>query len=208
MKYLYFIVLLFLGASCDLINQAHKFSAKQYFRYQVESAHVVYAISGMKKGTEELFFDQYGLRQLRVSSNRIMLGAEMREMKTVTITIADSVFMLNLNDNTGRALKDRLLFDVADSLGTKDLGAADIFLQSRESGLMLVGSERWLSKECQVYQLSDSSLKLWIWNNIPLRIESEILGVKNVVEATRIQTELAIPKSKFEIPLGIKILNE
>jgi len=208
MKYLYFLFIIILLSSCELVTQVPKFSVKQYYRYQVESAHVIYAISGMKKGTEELFFDQFGLRQARISSNRIMLGTEMRDMKTITIIKTDSVYMLNLNDNTGSAIRDRMLFDIADSLGIKDLGEAELLMQAKESEMQYVGNKKWLQKECKVYQLPDSSLKLWLWKNIPLRIESEMLGVKNVVEATRIQTELAIPKSKFEIPQGINMKKE
>lgn len=208
MRYFVLFLVFSIFAACGTLHPGSNLTTKHYFRYGIESGHVVYAISGIKKGTEELFFEQYGLLQAKYTSNRVKLGAEEREMRTATITKIDSVFLLNLNDFTGRVFYDRILFDLADSLKIRDLGAAEIYMQSSESGMKYVGNKKWLQKDCRVYQLPDSSFRIWMWQNIPLRVESEILGVKNVVEAVRIQTELAIPKSKFEIPKGMKIERE
>ncbi len=204
MKVLKFLLLSLFFISCNSFQNVQKLPSKYHYRYEIESGHVVYSISGIKKGSEELFFDQYGARQSKLTKNKISIGTNAREISTLTIYQKDSVFMINLNDSIGRALKDEYLFIVADSLNTLDLTKAQLFLMQNEQGLQKIAKEKILNKECDVYQLPDSSLQMWLWNNIPLKIESSIMGIKNTVVAIRIQAGLSIPKNKFIIPDGIE----
>jgi hypothetical protein len=55
-------------------------------------------------------------------------------------------------------------------------------------------------------EMSGMKMKAWVWDNIPLRMEMEMGGPKPmVIEATKIETDVAVPDDKFAIPADVKI---
>lgn len=87
-----------------------------------------------------------------------------------------------------------------------------------------IGSEKFLGKECDVYEngkeltkedykmsvetgQSSYYMKTWIWRDakIPLKIVTETIDSKRELVATKIELNADIPDSRFEIPEDVKV---
>jgi hypothetical protein len=87
---------------------------------------------------------------------------------------------------------DNLTKEVMDQYKLKDLGKKDI-----------------LGKQAKGFEMDIMGMKteIWIWNNIPLYTkvflskDSEPMEIK----ANKIETDIAIPADKFQIPADVKL---
>jgi len=189
-----FIVLLFF-MSCS-VNKIQKLPTKFYYRYTVNSGHVVYVYSGLKEGSDELFFDHYGHRQVKYTNLIFKMGREEKSMQTSLLYKNDSVYFFNHVSHKLDKYTEDYLFDEAKKIKTLDLGSAQLKLLE-EQGYQYRGEKEYLHKKCKVYTTPDSAKIIYFWNHIPLYSESKVLNIKNIQRAIRIQTELDIPEEKF-----------
>ncbi len=201
MRKLFFVFFLLLG-SCASLNK-NTLPTKYYYRYEVISAHVVYTLEGIKHGTEELFFDRYGNRQVKFSHLQFNIGASEKNLSTITLYEKDSVFLYNRTDKRLRSYTDSYLFEEAQKAGTLNLGRVQLKLLEQQ-GYRPAGTKEYLHKNCNVYATPDNKQVLYVWKNIPLYSESNLLNIKNIQRAIRIQTELDIPEEKFILPVAKK----
>ncbi len=200
MKFFKWIIILLVLGACSLLKNSTSLPSKHYYRYGVKSGHLVYTLKGIKQGTEELFFDQYGYRQVKYTKIYFKIGTSIKELSSITLYRNDSVYMLNLKDSSIQKYSEDYLYKKAKNLNSLNLGDAQIALLIKEQGMQKKGSIRFLNKDCRVYANADSSNVIWFWKNIPLYSKSKLLNVSNEQKAIRIQIELDIPESKFKLP--------
>jgi len=189
-----FIVFLFF-MSCS-IHKTQKLPTKFYYRYTVNSGHVVYVYNGLKEGRDELFFDNFGHRQVKYTNLIFKMGTKEKNIHTSSLYKNDSVYFFNYGSQKLDKYTEDYLFDEAQKLKTLDLGMAQIKLLE-EQGYLYRGDKEYLHKKCKVYTTPDSSRIIYFWKHIPLYSESKVLNIKNIQKAIRIQTELDIPEEKF-----------
>jgi hypothetical protein len=74
-------------------------------------------------------------------------------------------------------------------------------------GANKIGSENFLSKDCEVYEMKSTGTKLWVWEWLTLKSETQSRGIEINLTATRINEGASVPSDKFKIPEKV-VLNE
>lgn len=84
----------------------------------------------------------------------------------------------------------------------------------KELNLKKFPDETVLGKKCTVFEMTNTvkgmevTAKVWVWEGIPLKSVSTVSGIEVKLEATDVKVNIIIPKSKFEVPAGIKMTEE
>lgn len=113
-------------------------------------------------------------------------------------------YIINLADKTGMKMSDEDEEDSDDPANDIKPEDEETFRQSIEKeGGKIIGNETFLGKNCIVVKMNSEgeTMKMWYYKGIPLKMESPMY----TMEATEFNESISIPKSKFEVPEGIKI---
>ena len=170
--------------------------AQDFQPYPVKSGLLEYKFEGRTQGTEIFYFDDYG-KLLSIKKTTVLLSDENTIEETVlSIYRNDTLFEVNMRNNTvfiydtdNQTIKSKLIsIGMLQTLGYDELGNENI------AGI-----------NCVKY--SGKNGNLWVWNNIVLKSEMEIMDISISSEAVMFLTDIVIPPSKFEIPKNYKIIN-
>ena len=74
-------------------------------------------------------------------------------------------------------------------------------------GANKIGSEDFLGKSCDVYEMKSTGTKLWVWEWLTLKSITQSRGIEINLTATRINEGGSVPSEKFKIPEKV-VLNE
>jgi hypothetical protein len=74
-------------------------------------------------------------------------------------------------------------------------------------GANKIGTEEFLGKDCDVYEMKNTGTKLWIWEWLTLKSETKSGSININLTATRINEGSSVPSEKFKIPEKV-VLNE
>jgi len=155
--------------------------------YPTKSGMIKYTFEGRTNGTETIYFDDYGklLSVLKTTSTE----------SDLSIFRNDTLFKINIPNNTvtiyadNQTVKSKLISpEMIEMLGYEKLS-----------------NENIVGVSCITY--SGKNGKLWVWNNIVLKSEMEIMDISISSEAVIFKTDIVIPPSKFETPKNYKIIN-
>lgn len=89
-------------------------------------------------------------------------------------------------------------------------GAPDITklsdAEKKAINLQEIGEKELLGKACKGYSFTKDGIaaKVWMWENIPLLLESSANGMTMTMTATKLETDISIPAEKFELPADVK----
>ena len=123
------------------------------------------------------------------------------------LSVIDGEFQYNINmdQNSGTRTRNQILRTMEQLSGQKSFNEfGEQMLLSM--GANKIGSEDFLGKTCDVYEMRSTGTKLWVWEWITLKSETNSRGLEINITATRIN-EGSVPKEKFKIPEKV-ILNE
>ncbi len=173
-------------------------------RYGVKSAIVEYVITGSQSGTKTLYFDKWGMRQAEYTNAVLQVGDFTKNIQLVNIITSDSNFIIDLSRGSGTKTKSPIKKLASELKYQKSFGdfGEQILLKS---GAMKVAQEKFLDKDCDVYEIPAKGTRMWIWKWIPLKTVSKLGGVEITSEAKKIETNLSIPEEKFLVPPDIKL---
>ena len=165
--------------------------------YSTKSGVIKYDLNGRKQGSEVIYFDNYGKLFSDLRSTTAIIAGDTIEESYLNIYKHDTLFEINLNKHTfilskstGLPNSNKLISaEMIDVLGYKNCGTEEI------AGI-----------SCNIY--SGDYGKLWIWNNIVLKSEMEIMDIIITTQATTYLTNIEIPESKFEIPKKLRQINQ
>ncbi len=166
------------------------------YYYPDKSACIEYAYTGSTTGTETWYMDNNGKLTARYSELTTKSFGSTSKTSQVTIQ-RDSVFYtINLLNKTG--VKQTVHYD------QKDLDKWSKNSQEAwtDMGFKKIGEEDILGKHCEIWE--GMSTKSWIWKNYVLKTVSDLFD-KTTIEAKKIETGIAVDRSKFEVPDGIKM---
>ncbi len=177
--------------------------------YQLKSGHIVYEMSGKREGTEEFYFDDWGVKEVSIKKTDIV--SVFYSVKTVqkenskTIIIGNDCYAIDLNKNTG--VKTNFKPNLENTKVKSPL-LRKINKSSFESnGAKKIGEGTILGKECEIWEAPGK--KIWFWKDIPLKIISKSkYKNKNVLEAIKIDIENPIDSSVFSIPACVEIFDD
>lgn len=175
-------------------------SAQDFKRYEFKSGKVVYQSNGSITGTEILYFDNYGM--LEVKNTKATL--EMMGIKQVTDTkvIMDSKWIYTIDKNSGEANKMKNpLNSMFPEGGDLEKVGEEIMINM---GGKKIGSETLLGKKCEIWEIEKLMSKIWVWKSIPLKSEIKMMGMNITQIAISVEVDINISADKFKIPEGVE----
>ena len=77
--------------------------------------------------------------------------------------------------------------------------------EKKAINLQEIAGMELLGKECKGYSFTKDgvSAKVWMWENIPLLLESNANGMTIKMTATKLETDITVPAEKFDIPSDV-----
>lgn len=185
--------------------------------YEFRSMAVEYEIrsegNGSKlSGSKSLWIDDYGNKQSEIrkeTTTITILGNNTNEIKEEQIiTLGNFVYTINLKEKTGTKQDIEVFRKMGEAFaghlsrtGTSAKEFTKDFVE--KNGGKWLASETFLGKKCDVIEMM--GVKQWIYKGVPLRIESNMMGMKISETATKIAEDVSVPAEKFAVPKGIVI---
>lgn len=166
-------------------------------RYGIEKACIEYEIKGMQNGTEILYFDNWGAREAKFTHIEIKVGPISQKTNTVTYLEGTMTYTVDLDKNTGTKAENPML----QALEGEDV--AEVGEQMlKNMGGKKIGKEKFLGKTCDVWEIKNLRSKSWVWKGITLKNETNMMGMKVSIKATKIT--YSFDKKKLDRPTHIK----
>jgi hypothetical protein len=170
-------------------------------RFGLQSGIVHYELDGARKGTETLYFTDWGWREAKHSDGVISFMGFEQPMRTLSI-LEDSVMaILDLESGMGMRTLDPLKSLLSDD-ELQDPAAVGVAMM-KQMGATRDGDGEVLGRKCQVWKVKDIGSRLWVWRNIPLKMETKMMGIGMSMTATRIEENVPVPEKRFSFPEGV-----
>jgi len=175
-------------------------------RYGIKSGVIEYIITGSQEGTKTLYFDSWGMRQAEYTRSVLSVGGFTKSLNLVNIIDGEFQYMINMDQNSGTKTRNPILKSIEqlkDQKGFNEFGEQMLL----SMGANKIGSESFLGKDCDVYEMKSTGTKLWVWEWLTLKSETKSGGININLTATRINEGGSVSAEKFKIPEKI-VLNE
>jgi len=194
-----------------------------YQPYGVKSGIIKYKYGGDQLGIQELYFDDYGWKQV-IYYEKAPAHDPNLVMKGLDIIMPDYIISINMVKMEGskrpnvmfltlKQIWDATPPDQRMELGPKiqkftkqmNLGLAyrDYLVNMSEESSVY---QDVAGKKCEVYKLMNGDMRLFVWNKIVLG--TEFLSPKGQtikLEATDFQDNVPIPAEKYNVPSGVTL---
>ncbi len=170
-----------------------------------QSGKIVYQLSGMEQGTETIYYDQWGVREVKYKQATITMMGQNKTIKQMVL-ITDGgkwVYTIDLDKKTGKKMENPMFSKLSPEQRQQMMQGGEKMMQAM--GAKKVGTDTVAGKTCNVWKMQKANSSVCIWKNLPLRVESQMgsMKVKNI--ATEVVEGIDIPEDKFTIPADIKI---
>ncbi|WP_415408119.1 hypothetical protein ACLHDG_06135 [Sulfurovum sp. CS9] len=178
--------------------------------YDIKSGKVEYEITGsgeimgqkMKTiGKKRVIFDNYGAKNLteenKIDKQTIM--GQTKNTKTHTMTYMKEGAIYHVDFKSKRIMRMK---NMAASMGAL-MGGGKNMKQSGEEmmkkmGGKKTGTDNVLGYTCDVWEMMGT--KQCMYKGIPLRVETDVMGIKNTEIATKAQFDLSLSSDDFKLP--------
>ncbi len=185
-------------------------SGSQMAMYDVKSAKIEYGIKGSGEimgskmqtvGKKRVIFDDNGAKNL-TEENKIEKQTIMGQKKTTkshTMTYMKNGMVYHVN------------FDKKQIMRMGNMGAGMAMLMGggqnmkqsgedmmKQMGGKKIGTDKVLGYSCDVWNLMGT--KQCMYKGIPLRVETNVMGMKNTEIATKAEFDLSLSKDDFKLP--------
>jgi hypothetical protein len=161
--------------------------------YNIKSGIIEYKHSGMRSGTSTMYFDDYGQK----SANYSVLTTNGKTQKSWTISLGDMQYIFDPDTKTGQKLRNPMI-EMLKEMDDREKFADEIYIRM---GFKNAGTEKYLGKDCQIFK-GDIG-KVLTWNGILMFLEMNIMDNITRQEATRVEVNVPVKASYFEVPQGI-----
>ncbi|MBA1420590.1 MAG: hypothetical protein FAF03_06955 [Epsilonproteobacteria bacterium] len=180
-------------------------------KYDLKSGKIDYSIQasgnimGMSQistvGKKRIIFSDYGIKKLEeeVKVEKQTVMGETKTNKTHTLMYMNGAVLyqvdfkkkiINRMKNQGMAMANAL----GSGKNAKETGMA----MMKSMGGKKIGTDKVLGYTCDVWDLM--GVKQCIYKGIPLKIESNMMGLKSVEVATKAEFDININKKSFKLP--------
>ncbi len=188
----------------DKTNENQQKVLKNLKKYNIESGIIEYSLTGFTKGTQTVYFDNWGIREATYSTTETNMMGITSKTNTLILIDGEWAYNINLDSKTGTKSKnlnyeDMLKYSLDNTI--KDISEKTM----QDMGGEKVGKEEILKKMCDVWQIKKISSKMWMWNGINMKNSTNMAGMNIDIVATKFQENGRIPSDKFKIPSDIKI---
>lgn len=179
-------------------------SDSKYKRYHVKSGIVKYKYEGKSTGTKILYFDNWGMIESQLDKMTVEVYGMTQKTNNLIIIDDKDISLINLTTKIGYKNINQELLTLLE-FNNKDLISASEKMMLEAGGKKLE-NVNFLGKNCNVWLIN--GIKKYTWKGIPMRIEMNLMGMDIVMSASEIVTDVVVDKSKFEVPSGIKFIEE
>ncbi|MAE86307.1 MAG: hypothetical protein CMB80_26465 [Flammeovirgaceae bacterium] len=186
-------LLLFISsfATAQLDGNSEQINSDTNPKYPLEAGLVTYSISGDGSGTSTLHFDRNGWRVLESRDLTMTRYGISSQERTVELTDGDYTYKANLDANTGSKKYDK---NWSRLLNYKTKGETIEAIMTSKGGT-LSGQEALLERTCNVWVFNTgTTLEIWEWEGIPLKVKKKLPGISYEVTATSIEVITEIPE--------------
>lgn len=170
--------------------------------YLIKSGHVKYELSGTTAGSHELWWDNYGDWQREekniTTTTKVMGFKSVNKEHTVIITKGKMIWTADLEENTGslgvNPMYDMIQAQYGNMSDAEQEAAGNRMIEG--IGGKKEGTGKVLGYTCDIVKAMGS--KMWTYKNVPLKRESNIMGIKSGEIATSFTPNAKVSTSKFE----------
>ncbi|MCF6331716.1 MAG: hypothetical protein L3J11_00415 [Draconibacterium sp.] len=171
--------------------------------FRFKSAIIEYKYEASFKGTHIKYIDDWGYKQADYIKRELNFGGNNDKEYETIILIGSKAYTINHQENTVAIGRNSTYNYYLLNQNRKCTDVSDALLKSA-NGYKLDGTKEFLGKECKVWKARKATQ--FTWNGIMLK--SEINFMTMMIEvATKIDVDVDIQESKFEIPQGIKYIS-
>lgn len=174
---------------------------QDFKRYQFKSGKVVYKMSGIQTGTETLYFDDYGRKEVHFNESVIDMMGVKQKSNTQTIMDGKFIYTIDKEKNTAQKMENPLYSMFSDEDDLQKVGE-DIM---KKMGGKKVGTETINGKECEIWEVQKMGGKIWVWKSISIKTVVNMMGMNISQEVVSIETDIDVSADLFKVPEGIKI---
>jgi hypothetical protein len=175
-------------------------------RYGIKSGVIEYVLSGSQEGTKTLYFDSWGMRQAEYTRSVFTIKGYTKPINVASIIDGEYQYNINMDQNSGTRTRNpvlRTMEQLKDQKSFNEFGEQMLL----NMGANKIGSEEFLGKSCDVYEMKSTGTKLWVWEWLTLKSITQSRGIEINLTATRINEGGSVPSDKFKIPEKV-VLNE
>lgn len=190
-----FLVLIILFTVTSIYGQNFK-------RYQAKSGIIKYKVEGTSKGTEILYFDNFGSDEAKETKIKTTVMGFTQESNQLTVMNAATIFVADYNTKTYTKMPNPL-FELTQQISQNTKDAEKLGEEVMKSiGGKMIGEETVLGKPCKIWEIASMGTKTWTHKFIPLKVETNMMGMKINYIATSIKLDVTVPAEKFKLPGG------
>ncbi len=171
-------------------------------RYLIKSGIVEYTLSGTRKGTETIYFDNWGMREAKYTKSEMSMMGMTQKQNTLTLLDGETTYNIDLDTKTGTKMETPMLKELA--ANNKNLTDAGEKMMKSMGGAK-IGTEVVLGKTCDVWEIKNMQSKTWVWKNVPLKTQVNMANMQMTITATKFEDGATIPPDKLKIPSDVTI---
>jgi hypothetical protein len=184
--------------------------AKQLKMYGMESGKIDYTISGSGNimgvttktaGKKRVIFDKFGARSL-TEENRIqktVIGEKSNVDKSHNLDYLDGamLYSVDLEQKRITRMKNPALM-MMNAMGGENSAMEMGEMMLKQMGGKKTGTDKVLGYTCDVWEAMGT--KQCIYKGIPLKVESDVMGIKNTEVATKAEFDISLSDDDFKLP--------
>ena len=184
--------------------------ADQYKMYGVESGKIDYKISGSGNimgvqtkvaGKKRILFKAYGAKSLTEENEvrKTVMGGKSNIEKSHKLTYLDGAILYNADMEKKRITRMQnpaiaMMGALGGGKSPMEMGEAML----KQMGGKKIGTDKVLGYTCDVWEAMGT--KQCIYKGIPLKIESNVMGLKNTEVATKAEFDISISDKDLKLP--------
>jgi hypothetical protein len=152
-------------------------------------------------GTETLYFDNYGMEEIKTTKVVMEMMGIKQETSTKVIMKDKWIYSIDNTTNTANKLENPIYSMFPDGVSGDEIGEKMMV----KMGGKKIGNETIDGRDCDIWELKKMMSKIWVWQTIPIKTEINMMGMNITQTATSVETDIPVMPSMFQIPAGIQI---
>ncbi len=195
-------------AGCGVQNQ-------RVYPYPFDTAHVEFSIKGAMNGKSTLYIkgDNYFQEFIGIEKEE----GKDKEVHNIIIERDGLVYQIDMNKKTGQKIEDptyKIMKETEQSKKMQKLIDIQVGVNEEKSSKSVTtkvtkeGTKEVAGKTCELYKTAFSEAgetEMCLWGGIPLYTVLNIpsVSIKNVSEASLVETNIPVDDKRFEVPKDI-----
>lgn len=164
-----------------------------------ESGSISYSISGDAKGSEKLYFDDYGWKSAKMQTMTFELYEIESRQTLKEITDGDYVYRLNMGDSTYTERINKRWSELAAYKNPEEVSEAMLFSMG---GSQASADSTLLDRQCTVWTFENKALQeMWLWKGLVMKRKVKLGDLLVVTTAEEVSLGSKPDHSLFHLPI-------